>query len=98
MTEHCDCAKYPNMHDSQGICTNWERHALRHWRAGTLIANPCPARHYQNADGTRKQNAETSEQQAWAQIERLSNADLAETDRCTVCGAQGCTLPHPRFR
>ncbi len=29
LTNACDCAAFPAMHDSAGVCTNWERHGAQ---------------------------------------------------------------------
>jgi hypothetical protein len=49
----CDCDRFPNLHDSRGVCSNWE--TRRHPYA---IDGVCPSWHYANADGTRKRNAD----------------------------------------
>lgn len=34
VTIACECWKHPNMHDSNGVCVNWDRHTPPGWEHG----------------------------------------------------------------
>jgi len=51
----CDCYRFPNMHDSNGVCVAWDS---RGHSIPFPTTTPCPAWHYQNRDGSRRQNGD----------------------------------------